>query len=271
MAIDKNLNLNASKTWPKISRILSVLGLILGLFYFIFSNFINIPKSELRFNVLTNTPLIEVKEDIKNLEITYDSINILDLEKNISIAVIEIINTGNTSITTNDYDLNIPFGIKLINSKLIKKPELITTSDDSYFKDIIVNSDETDIILNKKIIDPGEFFHLKIYTIHNSSDTPNFDILGKISGQKEVNINNLNISKIDQLEKEANLTRITTIFSIALITIMSLLILSLYKTNNIRLNTNTILNKKFDEIIDENDNLKNTVNELRKKYKKSKN
>lgn len=271
MNIDKNLNLNDNKIWPKISRILSILAILLGVFYFVFSNFINVPKSELKFNVLTNTPLIEVKENIKNLEITYDSINILDLEKNISIAVIEIINTGNISINTNDYDLNIPFGIKMTNSKLIKKPELITTSDDSYFKDIIINSDETAIFLNKKIIDPGEFFHLKIYIIHNSTDTPNFNILGKISGQKEVDINNINISKLEQLEIESSFNRITTILSIGLIIILSLLTLSLYKNNNIRVKTNNMLHQKLDDIIEENNNLQDTLNKLGKKNKKSKN
>jgi len=49
----------------------------------------------------------------------------------------------------------------------------------------------------------------------------------------------------DQLE----LSRLTTILSIALITILSLLTLSLYKNNNIRLKTNNMLHKKNDELI----------------------
>lgn len=56
-------------------------------------------------------------------------------------------------------------------------------------------------------------------------------------------------AQIDDVTAESAFTRITTILSIALITILSLLTLSLYKNNNIRLNTNTMLHKKNDELI----------------------
>ncbi len=54
---------------------------------------------------------------------------------------------------------------------------------------------------------------------------------------------------IEEADASNNLTRITTILSIALITILSLLTLSLYKNNNIRLKTNNMLHKKNDELI----------------------
>lgn len=54
---------------------------------------------------------------------------------------------------------------------------------------------------------------------------------------------------LEEADASNNLTRITTILSIALITILSLLTLSLYKNNNIRLKTNNMLHKKNDELI----------------------
>ncbi|GAA4240731.1 tetratricopeptide repeat-containing hybrid sensor histidine kinase/response regulator [Winogradskyella damuponensis] len=56
-------------------------------------------------------------------------------------------------------------------------------------------------------------------------------------------------AQIDEVSAETAFSKITTILSIALITILSLLTLSLYKNNNIRLNTNTMLHKKNDELI----------------------
>lgn len=55
--------------------------------------------------------------------------------------------------------------------------------------------------------------------------------------------------KLEEADASNNLTKITTILSIALITILSLLTLSLYKNNNIRLKTNNMLHKKNDELI----------------------
>ena len=56
-------------------------------------------------------------------------------------------------------------------------------------------------------------------------------------------------AQMEEKNEESNLTKITTILSIALITILSLLTLSLYKNNNIRLKTNNMLHKKNDELI----------------------
>lgn len=56
-------------------------------------------------------------------------------------------------------------------------------------------------------------------------------------------------AQIDEVTAESAFTRITTTLSIALITILSLLSLSLYRNNNIRLNTNTMLHIKNDELI----------------------
>ncbi|WMI68357.1 ATP-binding protein [Mangrovimonas sp. YM274] len=56
-------------------------------------------------------------------------------------------------------------------------------------------------------------------------------------------------AEMEQKNADSNLTKITTILSIALITILSLLTLSLYKNNNIRLKTNNMLHKKNDELV----------------------
>lgn len=57
------------------------------------------------------------------------------------------------------------------------------------------------------------------------------------------------ISQLLDANSESNLTRVTTMLSIGLITILSLLTLSLYKNNNIRLRTNNMLHIKNDELI----------------------
>ena len=56
-------------------------------------------------------------------------------------------------------------------------------------------------------------------------------------------------AQMEDIEDDNNLTKITTILSIALITILSLLTLSLYKNNNIRLKSNNVLHKQHDDLI----------------------
>ena len=68
----------------------------------------------------------------------------------------------------------------------------------------------------------------------------NKDIL--IQSQKE---------QIDERNESESLNKLTTILSVGLITILSLLTLSLYKNNNIRLKTNNMLYKKNEELLTE--------------------
>lgn len=56
-------------------------------------------------------------------------------------------------------------------------------------------------------------------------------------------------ANLEEKITENNLSKLTTILSIALITILSLLTLSLYKNNNIRLKTNNMLHIKNSELI----------------------
>ncbi|WP_179349902.1 ATP-binding protein [Winogradskyella pacifica] len=92
--------------------------------------------------------------------------------------------------------------------------------------------------------------------IHLSDSILNIKRENLVPGISGQNISNYNDAKnaqlkaqIDEVKADSAFTRITTILSIALITILSLLTLSLYKNNNIRLNTNTMLHKKNDELI----------------------
>ncbi|MCH7524623.1 MAG: response regulator [Bacteroidetes bacterium] len=57
--------------------------------------------------------------------------------------------------------------------------------------------------------------------------------------------------EISEKEKANSISKLTTILSIGLITILSLLTLSLYKNNNIRLKTNNMLFKKNTELLTE--------------------
>ncbi len=55
---------------------------------------------------------------------------------------------------------------------------------------------------------------------------------------------------MDQKDKQERLNKITTLLSIVLILILSLLTLSLYKNNNIRLKSNNMLQEKNDDLIE---------------------
>ena len=67
---------------------------------------------------------------------------------------------------------------------------------------------------------------------------------------KEMDAKNKEVAeRLETFEDDKNLNTLTSILSVDLITILSLLTLSLYKNNNIRLKTNNMLHKKNGELI----------------------
>lgn len=237
---------NRSRLLDFSIKLFSILATIVGILLAVF--YINTPESNLEMKILANTSLIDIKEDFPKLNIVYDSIDFINDKKNISITILEIVNTGNKSISTNDYDLKLPFGFKLINANLIKTPELVSSSDSEYFKDIIKNNKENSIILNYKIIDPKEYVQLKFYSIHNNEVKPKIESLGKISGQKKIKI--IDNSEVDLLKdkKAIQMHRFTQGLSSALIIILSLLTLSLYKKTVLKVRDISYLKEKNNEL-----------------------
>ena len=147
--------------------------------------------------------------------------------------------------------------MEITNGEIIKNPKLINSSDENYFKNVISKISDNQIILNKKIIDENEYFQIKFYVLHDRNINPTLVPNGKISGQKKINI--IDQGKIDDKnrEEEKSVQQLIGILSSTLIFILSLLTLSLYKNNNIRLKTNKILHEK-------NKTLLREINELKK-------
>ena len=156
-----------------------------------------------------------------------------------------LINNGKVQEKLGNPDL----GLSLVNDglKIAKENKLIESINESY----ITLSDIYEKNENYKL--SNEFLRK-----HLSLSDSILDIKREnLSPEKRAQfINEYNKAENQQLKAEieakdedSNLTKITTILSIALITILSLLTLSLYKNNNIRLKTNNMLHKKNDELV----------------------
>lgn len=169
----------------------------IGIVAFVFSIYTYLFPGEpdIKFYMLDNTSILDVKEEVSKLNITYDSINLLESEMDISIILLQVKNDGDKNITVGEYDSNIPFGITMAEGKILKKPELISSSENDYYKDIILKFDDTSADFKYKLIDKDKFFNLKILVLHKKGVLPIISPRGKISGVKKMSITNIIKSK----------------------------------------------------------------------------
>lgn len=245
------------KTWSEIiSPYIGIAGLLLAGISIFLSYFAE-EKPNLTYEIIANSPLLNIKDKDFEIDYKYDSLQFTSKKDQISLIILEIKNIGSKNILIEDFDKNFPFGLNINNAKIIGKPELLTSSNFEYFKDIIRDYSQNKINFKKKIIDKEEWFKLKFYVSHIIESKAEIEPIGKITGQKSFSIikeDDIN-EIIAQQEKTLFFGKITGWLSIILIFILSLLTLSLFKNNNLRAEVNQILEE-------ENVKLKETIKEL---------
>lgn len=159
-----------------------LLAIIFGAFS-IYTVYFKDTNPKLDFIIETNTKVLDLRENVRKLDIIYKNENIKESGKNLSILKIKVINTSDVNILSTYYDLKDLLGFKLENAEIVEKPEIIESSNDYIKKYLAVNLDSSgNVKFNPIIIDAGESFTLKILALHKTHDTPKLKPFGKIAG-----------------------------------------------------------------------------------------
>lgn len=177
---------------------LTVIGLI-GTAVTIYA-FFQEHKAEIRYEIISNTNVLDFNADINKLEVYYDSTNLKQTQENLIIYTVRIINKGDKDILKSHFDENDPLGIRLTSGKIIEKPQVINASSNYIKKNLkIVAYSKQEINFSQIILEPNEFYTIKLLILHKIGQSPRVNSIGKIAGQKEI----LVVNPIDS-RKEAS-------------------------------------------------------------------
>ncbi|QKX03519.1 response regulator [Aquimarina sp. TRL1] len=173
-------------------------------------------------------------------------------------------NEGIAISTTEDYNKNLlllnkaltEIDLNQLDNAFLTNTAALEISKKSDWKELAAYAHKTFSILHELQGDSiTSLAHLKSYLqISDSLSTlKNNFITNEISTHLSLNDNNITIEELTeeniQQQRTLKLGRLTTILSIALITILSLLTLSLYKNNNLRARANELLQNKNAELL----------------------
>lgn len=169
--------------------VLALLGII-GATITIYA-FFQDQKADLRYEIIANTNVLDINADLSKLEIIYDSTNLKQTGENLRIFTVKVVNIGNQHITKEYYDENDPVGIKMSTGEIIEKPEIIKTSNDYLKRKLkITEYGKERITLSQVILESGEYIIIKLLVLHNKETIPQILSIGKIVGQKEIDVVN---------------------------------------------------------------------------------
>lgn len=159
-----------------------VIGIV-GVGYAIYVEHFKDESPKLVFDILSNTQVLSVNEDVNNLDILYNGQNLKEQKENLILLTIRIGNFGNGNIRESDYFSASPFGLTVNGGKIVETPVLIDASGEFIKKNIMPNFDTLNrITFNKIPFDKGESFTIKILTICKENIVPTIAPFGKISG-----------------------------------------------------------------------------------------
>ena len=172
----------------------SFLGFVLAFFFgtlAIYDRFLAEKNRQLYFDVLTNTAVMDIKEDVPTLDIFFDGVNIKQQNQSLRIMSIRIVNDSSRDILKGLYDPKDLLGFRLSHGKIIRV-NVIKTSNEYLSRNLSLAIDKNNtIILPEVIIEAGESFVVKMMILHASNETPTIIPTGHIAGMKAILIREL--------------------------------------------------------------------------------
>lgn len=185
---DKNILIRVFDNYAS-KTLLALFGLI-GTIITIYA-FFQEQNVDVRYEIIANTNVLDFNADISKLEVTYDSTNLKQTKENLRIFTIRIVNNGSKSVIKEFYDENDLLGLKTNLGKIIEKPEIIKTSNDYLNRNLkIVNYQNSIVTFSQVILEPDEYFIVKLLILHKKDALPQISSIGKIAGQREIKVVN---------------------------------------------------------------------------------
>lgn len=158
--IDKIVQIDKKFGWSFMGFVLAVLfgGIA------IYTEFIRENNPVIKYEILNNTNILDVKEDVSGLSIIYNNEDIRKSHKKLSVLVLKVSNEGRSPILKSHYDSDDPLGL-IINgdsTEIIKKEVVSATS--KYLKNNMKIKVErsNEVTFSQSIIDPNESFVVKL-------------------------------------------------------------------------------------------------------------
>jgi hypothetical protein len=159
---------------------------IISIGYAIYVDEFKQEKPKIVFDILSNTTVLSVKENLNKLDVLYKGQNLKEKKENLILLTVKISNDGNKDIRETDYYTKTPFGFKIKNGKIAEKPIIIETSNKIFRENMSVSYDSlNNINFNKIPFNEKQYFVVKTLIISKKGVLPSIEPVGIITGINE--------------------------------------------------------------------------------------
>lgn len=143
-----------------------------------------------KYEIVSHTTVLAENAEVPYIKILVDSVDIHHTENNISIVEIKVLNSGKASLRRDDYDFS-DFGLNITNGHLLGEPKFSSASTNHIVYCLAThNFRNTGSFINMPILplDSKDYYLLKLAVLHKNNERVRFEPIGKIIGQKEIEV-----------------------------------------------------------------------------------
>lgn len=163
----------------------SFFGVVLALIFggiTVYREFIEDKRPALQYDILTNTSVLDVKEQLSNLSVLFDGIDIRKQGLSLRVITVRVLNHSSRDILKGHYDDKAPLGLHISTGKVIRT-ELVDASNEYLRKNFTIEErDDQTLHFPSVILEAGESFALKLLVLHPEGQIPTLNAVGKVAG-----------------------------------------------------------------------------------------
>lgn len=158
----------------------------------IYTEFIKKNSPDLNFEIVSNANVLDVHESIGSLDISYKGSSLNRSNQSLRILVLRVVNSGDQAILPSFYDPDDPVGFRVFRGQIVEKPRLLEAGS-PYVRDhlLIYQTKPGAVLFSKIILEPGEFFVVKLLLLCNNTEEPTIFPVGKVAGIKRISLKHL--------------------------------------------------------------------------------
>ena len=180
--LEKFANIDKKFAW-------SFLGFLLAVFFgglTIYNEFIKVRDPQIVVEVISDTNVLDLRENLPELKIFYGDVDIKSIGKDLSVIVFRVKNVGGASVLGGYYDLNSPATINLSNGEFLKFEKVGASNEYLANSANAKKSTPSSIRMPNVIMEPGESYTIKSLVIHKARSSTLLKSSGKIAGMREI-------------------------------------------------------------------------------------
>lgn len=176
--VSKNEHLQKATKWAVLGIAITVIGILVTVYF-------GLRRSEpsVSYTIIQESDVLDIKEPVEELAIHYKGRDIRKEGKNLRIVALKVVNDGEKDIIQGDFDQKLPWGLRVTNAEIVDGPKLIDASSayiQQELKAKAVNGKTMEF--SKIIFEKERSFTVEFSVLHSASDTPAYEVLGKIAG-----------------------------------------------------------------------------------------